>query len=179
MDPPGSGNGGVLVTDEKFGDFELVLETHPDWGVCSGVFLRSTDRGRCYQIMVDYHERGNVGGIYGEGTGGFSVRNYDLNDDRGIVARARDKGVLPLSFAPADWPKFWRFDGYNEIRARVRGNPPVIDVWLNGAYLSHFQDEEKRLDDDGHLGIQVHGGKSWPRGAKVRFRSVAVRELRN
>ena len=24
------------------------------------------------------------------------------------------------------------FDDYNEVRARVTGNPPTIDVWLNG-----------------------------------------------
>ena len=37
QDPPGSGNGGVLLTDEKFGDFELLIDMKPDWGVCSGL----------------------------------------------------------------------------------------------------------------------------------------------
>src|ERR1700726_3732498 len=32
QDPPGSGNGGLLLTDEKFGDFELTLEMNPDYG---------------------------------------------------------------------------------------------------------------------------------------------------
>ncbi|MFT4550546.1 MAG: hypothetical protein ACI9MB_004523, partial [Verrucomicrobiales bacterium] len=65
QDPPGSGNGGILLTDEKFGDFELRLEIKPDWGVCSGLFLRSNDGGQCLQMMVDYHDGGNVGHIYG------------------------------------------------------------------------------------------------------------------
>ncbi len=79
QDPPGSGNGGILLTDRKFGDFELLIDMKPDWGVCSGLFLRGNDRGQCVQMMVDYHDRGNVGHIYGEGTGGFNTRMFDIN----------------------------------------------------------------------------------------------------
>src|SRR5437660_1354991 len=53
QDPPGSGNGGILLTDDVFGDFELLIDLKPDWGVCSGLFLRSTERGQCLQMMVD------------------------------------------------------------------------------------------------------------------------------
>ena len=31
QDSPGSGWGGYLVTERKFGDFELLLEAKPDW----------------------------------------------------------------------------------------------------------------------------------------------------
>src|SRR5687768_2640179 len=31
QDPPG--NGGMLMTDQEYGDFELLLELNPDWGV--------------------------------------------------------------------------------------------------------------------------------------------------
>ena len=55
-----------------------MIEMKPDWGVCSGLFLRSNNRGQCYQMMVDYHDRGNVGHIYGEGTGGFNTRTFDV-----------------------------------------------------------------------------------------------------
>lgn len=177
QDPPGSGNGGVLVTHALFGDFELVIDTHPDWGVCSGIFLRSTDRGQCYQIMVDYHDAGNVGSIYGEGTGGFSTRNYNLQDDKSIVVVRDGKDVLPLPFEPHAWAKHWRFDDYNEVRSRIIGNPPTIDVWLNGTYITHFKDDQERIPDKGHIGIQVHGGKGWPNGAKVRFRNIQARPL--
>ena len=46
-----------------FGNFEVVFETRPDWGPDSGFFMRSTPRGNCYQMMIDYHEDGNVGEI--------------------------------------------------------------------------------------------------------------------
>lgn len=58
QDPPGSGNGGILLTDKQYGNFELRIDLKPDWGVCSGLFLRSTDKGQCLQMMVDYHGAG-------------------------------------------------------------------------------------------------------------------------
>jgi len=79
QDPPGSGNGGILLTDQKFGDFELLVDMKPDWGVCSGLFVRSNDMGKCFQMMVDYHDDGNVGALYGEGTTGFNTRTFDIN----------------------------------------------------------------------------------------------------
>ena len=54
QDPPGSGNGGILLTDQKFGDFELLIDMKPDWGVDTGLFLRCNDKGQCFQVMVDY-----------------------------------------------------------------------------------------------------------------------------
>jgi hypothetical protein len=71
------GNGGILITDEKFGDFEIVLEMNNDFGPDSGLFLRSTEDGTAYQAMIDYHSGGNLMGIYGEGKlgGKPAVRN--------------------------------------------------------------------------------------------------------
>jgi len=39
------GNGGILITDEPFGDYEIVLEMNNDFGPDSGLFLRSTQDG--------------------------------------------------------------------------------------------------------------------------------------
>ncbi|MDP6446077.1 MAG: DUF1080 domain-containing protein, partial [Pirellulaceae bacterium] len=95
QDPPGSGNGGILLTDQKFGDFELLIDMKPDWGVCSGLFIRGNDKGQCIQMMVDYHDAGNVGHLYGEGTGGFNTRVFDINgkydDDKKLLGIQTDK----------------------------------------------------------------------------------------
>ena len=64
------GNGGILLTDETFGDFEVALEMRNDYGPDSGLFLRSTETGKCFQAMIDYHSGGNLMGVYGEGLGG-------------------------------------------------------------------------------------------------------------
>src|SRR3954470_17948079 len=61
------GNGGIIITEKQYGDFEVALEMKNDDGPDSGLFLRSTDTGTCYQAMIDYHKGGNLMGIYGEG----------------------------------------------------------------------------------------------------------------
>src|SRR5438093_5700098 len=60
------GNGGIIITDKKYGDFEVALEMKNDFGPDSGLFLRSNDQGQCYQAMIDYYPNGNLMGIYGE-----------------------------------------------------------------------------------------------------------------
>ena len=35
----------------------------------SGLFLRSTEDGKAWQAMIDYHADGNLMGIYGEASG--------------------------------------------------------------------------------------------------------------
>ena len=47
------GNGGIIITDDKFGDFEISLEMNNDFGPDSGLFLRGTEDGKAYQAMID------------------------------------------------------------------------------------------------------------------------------
>jgi hypothetical protein len=190
QDPPGSGNGGILLTDERFGDFEVIFQTKPDWGVCSGFFLRSNDKGQCYQIMIDYHDGGNIGEIYREGLDGASNRTHQIDGiyedaDKKLLkaikaTRVESKDRGEPSFDLADWPKLWKLDDWNTIRARVEGNPPTITTWLNGTLITKYTSDKKfqdALGDRGSLAVQVHGG-GWPNGAKVRFRNIQVKELR-
>src|SRR5213076_810823 len=75
------GNGGIVITDAHYGNFEIVLEMKNDFGPDSGLFLRSTETGKAYQAMIDYHKDGNLMGVYGEGlSGGISVRNFSFTD---------------------------------------------------------------------------------------------------
>ena len=63
------GNGGILITDEPFGDYEIVLEMNNDFGPDSGLFLRSTEDGTAYQAMIDYWwSRGPFSGATASGT---------------------------------------------------------------------------------------------------------------
>ena len=65
------GNGGLLLTEEKYGDFEAIVEINPEWNIDSGLFLRCKEDGACYQLTVDYRPDGQVGTLYGEGIGGW------------------------------------------------------------------------------------------------------------
>lgn len=196
QDPPGSGNGGIILSDETFGDFEVIFETNPDWGPCSGFFLRSTEQGNCYQMMIDYHDKGNVGEIYREGLDGASNRTFDLmgvypdgdtkkaptaiNATPRVPAKETDKIGKPL-FNLEDWSNVWKLGEWNTVRCKVVGNPPTIDTWINGTHITSYTSDkkfEKIMKDKGHIAFQVHGGVyGWPVGAKVRFRNVQVKEL--
>lgn len=198
QDPPGSGNGGILLTDRKFGDFELLIDLKPDWGVDSGLFLRSTDRGECFQMMVDYHDAGDVGHIYGEGTGGFNNRPYSLfgvYDDGKKLERLTTKPVddpPPAGYSASgdEWLRAWKLGDWNTARVRCIGQPPVFTTWLNDVKISEFDgnmfagknyDKQKvaeTLGARGSIAVQVHGGKSWPNGAKCRWKNIKLKEIK-
>ena len=76
------GNGGIVITDEQFGDFEVALEMNNDFGPDSGLFLRSTEDGKAYQAMIDYHAGGNLMGVYGEGLGGKPACGISISRTR-------------------------------------------------------------------------------------------------
>jgi hypothetical protein len=175
QDPPGQG--GILITDKQFEDFELIIDVKPDWGIDSGIFLRSNEQGQCYQVMVDYYAGGNIGGIYGEGLpNGLHHRTYDLNERGEVVPNKALSGGEPLRFKPEDWPRVWKRDDWNRLRIRIWGNPPTITVWLNGRLITEFTDTKKRLPNRGGIALQVHGGGDTSALA-VRFRDIWFRAL--
>lgn len=152
------GNGGIIITDKKYKDFEVVLEMNNDFTIDSGLFLRSTEDGKCYQAMIDYHKNGNLMGIYGEGLGGQPhVRNFDFLEKVTDI-KENPKSPFKLPVSPADWPKFWKHGEWNELKARIEGNPPKITTWIKGVKFMEFQDDKKHLADDGGIALQVHGG---------------------
>jgi hypothetical protein len=170
------GNGGIVITDEPFGDFEVALEMNNDFGPDSGLFLRSTEDGKALQAMIDYHGGGNLMGIYGEGLGGNPhVRNYNFGTTVTRITLVAN-APYPLPVIPESWPFFWRHGQWNELRARIEGNPAKITTWINGVKIMEYQDTEKRLGDTGGIALQVHGGGD---GTKqfVRYRNIRVKRL--
>jgi hypothetical protein len=172
------GNGGLIITDEKFGNFEVALEMNNDFGPDSGLFLRSTEEGTAWQAMIDYHKGGNLMGLYGEGRLGAkpSVRNFSFLDtpDKIVVVT---NSPTPLPVKAAEWPKFWRHGHWNEFRARITGNPPHIATWINGVQFMDWTDPlAKRHPDEGGIALQVHGGGNHT-NEFVRYRNIRVKRL--
>ncbi len=171
-------NGGLIITDEQFGDFEVALEMKNDFGPDSGLFLRSTEDGTAWQAMIDYHSGGNLMGIYGEGKLGAkpSVRNFSFMEtpDR-ITITTNSPTAFPMALK--DWPKVWKHGQWNELRARIEGNPPHITTWINGVQFMDWTDTlAKRHPDRGGIALQVHGGGNHT-NEFVRYRNMRVKRL--
>jgi hypothetical protein len=154
------GNGGILLTDRRYRDFEVSLELNPDWGCDGGLFLRSNEKGEAYQVMIDHLEGGSVGGIYGEGL--------------------QDVKSLPTP----EYVKHWKKGEWNRLRARIEGDVPHIQVWLNEAPLVDWTDTANHAAGgagDGMIALQVHFSNEktprWKPGGFHRFRDIVVREL--
>ncbi|GMV95870.1 MAG: hypothetical protein AMXMBFR83_02390 [Phycisphaerae bacterium] len=171
------GNGGILITDAAYGDVEVSLEMNNDYGPDSGLFLRSTEDGKAYQALIDYHGgQGNLMGVYGEGIGGWVARNYILFGDSPEEIRIVDYPPFPCPFTPQQWKTLWKHGQWNEMRARITGNPPAMQTWIKDVKIMEWKDDRKRLPDKGGIALQVHGGGNLV-GKYVRYRAVKVRRL--
>ena len=171
------GNGGILITEEKFGDFEVALEMKNDFGPDSGLFLRSSDDGKAYQAMIDYYPGGNLMGVYGEGIGGFESRNFSFLKKPSAIEATPKRGKTPLLVTPKKWPEFWKHGQWNELRARITGNPPAIVTWIKGVKFTEFKGDKKLLPDTGGIALQVHGGGDHTKEF-VRYRNIRVKKLK-
>jgi hypothetical protein len=171
------GNGGIIITEKEYADFEVALEMNNDFGPDSGLFLRSNDRGQCYQAMIDYHANGNLMGVYGEGIGGKpNVKNFDFLQ-KVTEIKVNPDAPFKCPVSAEDWPKFWKHGEWNELRARIEGNPPHITTWIKGVKFMDYTDTEKRLPDKGGIALQVHGGGDYTKQF-VRYRNIRVREIK-
>jgi hypothetical protein len=170
------GNGGILITEKEYGNFEVVLEMNNDFGPDSGLFLRSNDLGQAHQAMIDYHVDGNLMGVYGEGLSpGYHVRNFTFL--KKVTDIKEEKAPVKLPISPEKWPEFWKHGEWNELRARITGNPAKITTWIKGVKFMEYTDAVKRKDKDkGGIALQVHGGGDYTKQF-VRYRKIRIKEL--
>ena len=202
QDPPGSGNGGILLTDKKFGDFELLIDCKPDWGVDTGVFLRSNEMGQSIQLMVDYHDNGNVGhlaGLISKGASDFNTRTFEINgkfdSQRNLTGfttgKRKSSEIVGLdhSCTPDAWMEAWKLNDWNTIRVRVKGKYPRITTWLNKFKVCDFdgrtsvnekyKKEEilETLGAAGSIALQVYDSVYCPKGSKCRWKDIKIRDI--
>jgi hypothetical protein len=199
QEPTGSGNGGFLLTDETYSDFELELSLRPDWGPDSGVFVRTDERGGGWQIYVDHHDHGNVGHVRLE-TEAYSVPFRPWGFSRIDAAtpalamtvdeRTKDwpEGVYEESCTQEQWLAVWRTSDWNQLSIRCTGGElPLIETWVNGLKVCRFNaattthpgfDRDRAMtviNPTGSIGLQVHGGKNWKAGDRVFWKDIRIR----
>lgn len=186
QDTPGSGYGGYLVSDETYGDFELVVEARPDWPADTGIMIRrQRDSWEGYQVLLDHRESGGIGGFFGNGLASFSAVPFSVISTRdadgtpnGLAADDPATSAEPvtqdkidrLDYAAdvQDFLEIWKWGEWNELRIRCVGALPVITTWVNGLKIAELDtatmvspdyDPEAifaLLGDRGHIAFEVH-----------------------
>ena len=161
------GQGGVLLTNKKYGDFEFYVETDLKPGFNSGIFLRSTEEGAAYQVELDANA-GN-GALLGE-----SLRI--------------SQGARPTRMA-----EVWKPNAWNSFRIRMQGAAPRITLWVNGELMWDVQEPKNDMIagmTEGFIGLQFHfltsTGPSTmvmplsynTPGVPLGFRNMAIREIK-
>jgi hypothetical protein len=194
------GLGGFLMADRKYGDFELMIDARPDWPVDTGIYLRATDRGQAFQVLLDHREDGGIGFIYGNSIGAFNTRPYGFTSKRekgklvGLVPKpvSKDK-LLPVKFAATAevFLKAWKVGDWNTFKIRCVGKYPLITTWINGEKICEFDaatfkaqgyDRDaalKLLGPRGRIALEVHDGDEarWAKGAVSRWRNIRLKGL--
>lgn len=203
QEPPGSGVGGYLITNEKFADFELSLEANPDWGVDTGFMIRATGiASQGFQVLVDHREGGNIGSFYGNGIGGFNTRQFGFKAKRDSSGKVvgmtpvayRDlspqpdpgKSAATWSAGPEAFFETWRFGEWNEIRVRCEGRLPTLATWINGEKMASLDTANMKaqgydaeavaalLGRAGHIALEVHNSGQGDRLGAERWLTGSV-----
>jgi Domain of Unknown Function (DUF1080) len=163
------GQGGLLMSDKNYKDFELYLEARIDSFSNGGIFIRSNEGGAAYQVEMILP--GNTGDLLGE----------RIPVSKGAQATAREK--------------VWKANDWNSFRIRMVGDTPHITLWINDVLM--WDVIEPRNDflaraTKGMIAFQCHwtalfseaAGKgmplsSWQPGAAHRYRNIAIKEIGN
>ena len=164
------GQGGIILTDKKYRDFELYLEFKGHPGTNGGIFLRSSESGSAYQLELAGDGENGTGNLFGE------MLRTTIN--------AKIENIEEV----------WKKGDWNSFLIRMTGETPKVSLWLNG---KHMWDAEGKKNDligdvqEGMIAFQLHwsatlqpvpGGRccdfSWKPDAAHAFRNIMVRELK-
>jgi hypothetical protein len=163
------GQGGILLTNRKYKNFELYVEVKTDWGTNGGIFLRSAESAIAYQVE-----------LVGDGIGATG----DLLGERMQVSVPGRATALAGVWKQGDW---------NAFRIRMEGEVPHLTLWVNGVQMwdvTQTQNDFPAGATEGYIGLQTHwsstytplpdrgvGGGGWPPDAAHSFRNIAIKEL--
>ncbi|WP_432563062.1 3-keto-disaccharide hydrolase [Kineococcus sp. SYSU DK003] len=180
------GYGGYLVSDEAYGDFELVVEVKPDWPADTGIMLRRQRASwEGFQVLLDHRPSGGIGGFFGNGLASFSAVPFavdaELDADGNVVRLVADDPATSaepvtqdkidrLTYAGRveDFLAAWRVGQWNTLRIRCIGPMPVITTWVNDVQVAEIDTAtlvspgydagavHALLGDRGHLALEVH-----------------------
>ena len=162
------GQGGILLTDKKYKDFDLYMEVKIDSFTNGGIFIRSSESGIAYQVEFDENSK-STGNLYGE----------RMHVSKGAEATGR--------------AKVWKANNWNSFRIRMTGDVPRITLWINSVQMWDVTQPKNDFIagvTEGMIALQSHwtalyspaagewnGLQSWAPGAAHRYRNIAIKEL--
>jgi putative membrane-bound dehydrogenase-like protein len=144
-----------LATVKSFHNFDLKIKlklTGTEGFINSGVQMRSLrvpGNSEMSGYQVDFGK-----GWYG--------KLYDESRRNKVVAESKDMAAATAAIKEGDW---------NEYRIRTEG--AHIQSWINGVPALDYNEADPNIPQDGHIGIQVHGGGK----AQVQVKDVTIEEL--
>jgi sulfatase modifying factor 1 len=164
------GQGGLILSDKKYRDFELSLDFKGYPGTNGGIFLRSSESGSAYQLELAGDGERGTGNLFGE-----------------LL-----KTTVNAQIANID--EVWKKGDWNNLRIRITGETPKISLWINGQKMWDAEGERNDLIADvteGMIALQLHwsatlqpipGGRccdfSWRPEASHQFRNIQIKELK-
>ena len=163
------GQGGVLLSDKKYSDFELWVEVKIDSFCNGGIFLRSTESGQAYQVEL-----------------ALPGAHADLFGERLQISTAGKAVHIRRVWKPGEW---------NRFRIRMTGAVPRIALWVNDELMWDVQQPKNDFTagaTSGMIGFQAHwsaqylptpGGfnmpGAWRPDGAHRFRNIRILELKD
>ncbi len=143
-----------LATKKSYSNFDLrvKLRLTGTGFVNSGVQIRSLRVPGSPEMsgyQVDYGD-----GWYG--------KLYDESRRNKVVGDSKDPKAAAAAIKPGEW---------NEYRIRTEG--ARIRSWINGVPALDYIEADPNIAQDGHIGIQVHGGGK----ALVQVKDITIEEL--
>ncbi len=165
-----------LCTEKEYADFDLQLKAKlVGPGENGGVQFRSR---RVENSSEMYGYQADIGFI----NAGW-IKNFPQVADyaEGMGDRARfplwgalydeSRRRVPLTVAPPDQVMQNLHVGeWNDLRVRAQGNR--IRIWLNGALMTDYKEEEE-VAQKGKIGLQVHSGPP----LEVWYKDIFVEEI--
>ena len=144
-----------ICAKKEYADFELRLQVKViGKGANAGIQIRS-------RRIPDHHEmigyQADVGIAWDNVWWG---KLYDESRRKKILAEPESNDVIQKVLKPDDW---------NEYVVRCEGRR--IQIWLNGKQTVDYTEPDKSIEQNGLIGLQIHGGppsEAWYKDIKIK-----------
>lgn len=142
-----------LCTKKEYGDFELRLKCKlVGKGANAGVQFRT-------KRIPDHHEVSGYQADMGEGWWG---KLYDESRRNKVLAGPDNETSAKIAKA----------DDWNEYVIRCEGG--WIQLWLNGEKTVNYRETDEKVDAQGVIAVQIHGGPP----SEAWYKDITIVELK-